>query len=360
MISIMDIINFYRKENPNRSESTYTTMKYNIVRLEKLFEKDIDDLTLKDLSGIKKVQILLDVYKLNTQIQTIMGIKLFLKFKGDLNKEQNGLMNTGLIDKWNEELKVLCGRSKDVVEKNEMTENEEKNWIDYLDLTEKFNQFYEYKFEEELEKNGLNDYDKYRWVRDFMLFALYIELPPTRIGNYQFMKIREQKKRKATSLDKKFNYLMVNGDGSYQLIFNQYKTSKYLGQITHTIKSDCRIGKIIDMYLPIREIFAGKTKTELLLNKDRREMTQSNITDTLKYISRKIVGKDLSVNLLRHIYITYYFQQPNSIQDKKRIANFMGQTYDATQMEKYNKLSAKIKIEKQKELNLPFMSVHFD
>ena len=352
MISIEDIINYYRKENENRSESTYTTMKYNIVRLEKIYNKDIDDLTVKDFSSIKKTSKLLENYKLNTQIQTIMGIKLFLKFKGEINK--------GLIDKWNDELKVLCGKSKEVVEKNEMTENEEKNWINYLDLTEKFDQFYNYKFEEELEKDGLNDYDKYRWVRDFMLLAFYIDLPPTRIGNYQFMKIRAKKKRKATSLDKKFNYLMVNGDGSYQLVFNQYKTAKYLGQITHTIKADSKIGKIIDMYLPIREIFVGKTKTELLLNKDRREMTQSNITDTLKYISRKIVGKDLSVNLLRHIYITYYFQQPNSIEDKKEVAKFMGQTYDATQMEKYNKLSAKIKKDKEIAEKLPYMSVHFD
>ena len=349
MISIEDVLNFYRNENPNRSESTYTTMKFNIVRLEKLFGKDIDDLNLKDFSAIKKVNKLLEQYALNTQIQTIMGIKLFLKYKGDLNKEKNGMMNKGLIEKWNIELKALCGKSKEVVEKNEMTENEEKNWIKYEDLTEKFDEFYETKFEKYLEKDKLNDYDKYKWVRDFMLFALYVELPPTRIGNYQFMKIREQKKRKATSLDKKFNYLMVNGDGSYQLVFNQYKTAKYLGQITHTIKADCRIAKIISTYLLVREIFGGKVKTELLLNKDKREMTQSNITDTLKYISRKIVGKDLSVNLLRHIYITYYFHQHNSIQEKKKVANFMGQQYDATQMEKYNKLGAKVFDEPQKK-----------
>lgn len=333
MISIQEIINWFREENPNKSESTYNTMKYNIIRLEKITKKDIDDLCIGDFENISKVKKSFETYALNTKIQTVMGIKLFLRFK-----EASG----NLIDKWNEELKTLCGKSKEIVEKNEMTENEEKNWIDYMELSGKFDQFFDYKFFNELQDNTSNDYTKYKWVRDFLLLALYVELPPARIGNYQFMKIREEKKRKATSLDKKYNYLMVNTDGSYQLVFNQYKTAKYLGQIHQTIKKDSKIATLISTYLPYREIFIGKKSTDFLLNKEKRTMTQSNITDTLKFISRKVVGKDLSVNLLRHIYITYYFAKQNSIEEKRKIANFMGQTYDATMMEKYNKLSKKV------------------
>ncbi len=332
MISIQQIINWFREQNPDKSESTYNTMKFNIIRLEKITKKDIDDLCISDFENISKVKKSFDTYALNTKIQTIMGIKLFLRFKE---------ANANVINKWNEELKTLCGKSKEIVEKNEMTENEAKNWINYEDLSEKFDQYYDYKFFGELSES-VNDYTKYKTARDFLLLSLYVELPPARIGNYQFMKIREEKKRKATSLDKKYNYLMINTDGSYQIVFNQYKTSKYLGQIHQTIQKDSKVANLIKTYLPYREIFIGKKSTDFLINKEKRVMTQSNITDTLKFISRKVIGKDLSVNLLRHIYITYYFAKQNSIEQKKKIANFMGQTYDATMMEKYNKLSKKV------------------
>ncbi len=100
---------------------------------------------------------------------------------------------------------------------------------------------------------------------------------------------------------------MLKTEDSYQIVFNQYKTSKYLGQIHQTIKKDSKVANLIKTYLPYREIFIGKKSTDFLINKEKRVMTQSNITDTLKFISRKVIGKDLFVNLLRHIYITYYF-----------------------------------------------------
>ncbi len=345
MLSIQDVINYYKDINPDKSESTYTTMKYNIIRLEKITEKDINDLSKKDFMNIKKIKEKINNYALNTKIQTIMGIKLFIRFK-----EHNGEIQSDLLNSYNDVLKDYCNTSKEVIEKNEMTENEEKNWIDYLDLVDKFKQYYEYKFKPQLDETDVNDYGIYNFIRNFLLLAFYIELPPTRIGNYQYMKIRIKKKRSGSSLSKENNYLMDNNDGSYELVFNKYKTAKYLGQITHIIKKDTILSDIIKIYLVKRNTFANSKKnTDLLLGKDKVAMSQSNITDTLKYISRKVVGKDLSVNLLRHIYITHFITLNKSIEDKKKIANFMGQTYDATQMEKYNKLAKKIKQKKDEQ-----------
>lgn len=329
MISIQDIVNYYMDVNPNRSASTYSVMKFNLIRLEKITKKDINDLSITDFENIKKVIKLFEHYALNTQIQTIMGIKTFLKFK-----EAPEI----LLSKWNEVLKTQCETTKQVIEKNEMTDNEQLNWVEYPVLKERIKDFYENKFWQEIEGNNLNDYSKYKWIRDFLLLCFYTQLPPTRIGNYQFMKIRLKKKRSATSLDKKQNYLMINGDETFVLVFNQYKTSKFLGQIAHTIEEDNIISKILPKYLEVRENFINNKKNlTLFVNKEKRDMTQSNITDTLKFITRKVVDKELSVNLLRHIFISDFLSHNHSIEHKKKIANFMGQTYDATMMEKYNK-----------------------
>tara|TARA_R110002153_G_scaffold274315_1_gene448479 strand:+ start:21094 stop:22173 length:1080 start_codon:yes stop_codon:yes gene_type:complete len=341
MISVQDIINYYTEKNPNKSPSTYSTMRFNIIRLEKITQKDINDLSKTDFMNIKLIMTAMDTYSLNTKIQTLMGIKLFIRFR-----EANGDTSSCLEHTYNEELKKLCATKQEKEEKNEMTENESKNWIDYEDLKDKMNQFYEYSYSGFVEMS--NGEDKFTMVRNFLLLALYIYLPPTRIGNYKDMVIRTQKTRKGASLDKKFNYLMVNNNGdkvSYVFIFNQYKTAKFVGQIEHKINNH-KLDRIITLYLERRDSFVNKkSNTSFLINKDKKGMTQSNITDTLKYISRKIVGKELSVNLLRHIYLTYYLGLGNSIELNKKTANFMGQTYDATQMEKYKKIK-KTDIEK--------------
>lgn len=334
MLSIQDIIEFYKVESPNKSPSTYITMKYNLVRLQKLLDKDISEIVVNDFKPLTKLIDLFDKYALNTRIQTIMGIKLFLRFK-DANEKT--------INEYNDLLKDLCAESKVITEKNEMTDKEVKNWIDYDELKEKVIKFYndEYKKYE-----GKEDFSIYTWNRNFLLLSLYVLLPPTRIGNYQYMRIRQQKKRKGTSLDNKYNYLMVNDDESYTLVFNQYKTSKYIGQVEHKItpEKDEILCDILAAYLKKRDRYVNNKKNDILFfNKEKNEMTQSSITDTLKNISRKIVDKELSVNLIRHIFITSFLEKPQSIEQKKIIATFMGQTYNPTMMECYNKLKKKVK-----------------
>tara|TARA_R110002012_G_scaffold10961_3_gene49347 strand:- start:2200 stop:3249 length:1050 start_codon:yes stop_codon:yes gene_type:complete len=348
MISIEDLIEYYEKINPNKSASTYSTMKYNLIRMSKILKKDINDIVLSDLADIQKFEKSMKDYKLNTKIQTILGVKLFIKYK-------NG--NMSQVEPFNQLLKKYCLENQKDIEKNEMSENEKKNWIDYIDLKEKYLQFYEYKFESGIEEK-INDYQKYNFIRNFLLLGLYILLPPTRIGNYQLMKIREKKKRKASSLSKEHNYIMDNGDGSYQLVFNQYKTSQYLGQQENTILKDSRLSNILKTYMDIREKFINnKKETNLFVNKDKRAMTQPNITDCLKYQSRKIIGKELSVNLLRHIFLTWFINQNKSIEEKKKVAHFIGQSYDAPMMEKYYRKPTKEDkpiIEKKDECSLNF------
>lgn len=345
MISVEDIIDFFKNENPDKSSSTYTTMKYNIIRIQKITSTDIDDLTIDDFVGIKSIMDEIEKYALNTQIQTIMGIKLFLRFKD---------ADISLISQYNDILKDLCNTAKDIIDKNEMTDNELKNWIDYNELKTKFEDYYNNTFLKEIsnEQSG-GDYTHFTQVRNILLLALYILLPPTRIGNYQFMKIRNKKKRDATSLSKNYNYLMNNNDGSFELVFNKYKTAKFLGQISHIIEKDTLLSNIIIIYLNRRESFVNrKDNTAFLVAKDKKALTQSNFTDTLKYISRKIIGKTLSCNLFRHIFISNFSTLKKSIKEKKEVCKFIGQSYEPNMFDKYVRID--VKEEAKKKLTITF------
>ena len=343
MITIQDIDDYHRQINPYKSNSTYSTMRYNIIRLQKITKKNIDDLIIDDFVDLKSVKILLEKYALNTQIQTLQGIKIFLKFKN---------ADIDLIENYNNLVKEFSNKSKEISEKNEMTENEEKNWIDYEDLKLKFKTYYNDIFLKETEDmniEDLNNYNTYNKFRNILLLSFFIEIPPTRIGNYMYMKVRTKKIRTGKSLFKEHNYLMDNLDGTYELVFNKYKTAKFIGQVNHIVKKDTILADIIHKYLVIRNNYINnKSKTELLLAKDKSPMSQTNITDTLKYISRKVIGKELSTNLFRHIFINHFLTNNYSIEEKKKVANFIGQTWSPNMMDIY----ARVKLPKEKENKL--------
>tara|TARA_R110000823_G_scaffold2257_8_gene9226 strand:- start:707 stop:1750 length:1044 start_codon:yes stop_codon:yes gene_type:complete len=342
MISIEDVIEYFKNENPDKSSSTYSTMKYNIVRLQKITGIDIDDLTIDDFVSISSIMDEVQKYALNTQIQTIMGIKLFLRFKE---------ADSSLITEYNDILKDLCNSCKEVIEKNEMSDNEKKNWIDYPILKKDFEVYFKDVFLQNMknESSSGSDYLYYNHVRNILLLSLYILLPPTRIGNYQYMKIRDKKKRDATSLAKSYNYLMNNLDGSFEIVFNKYKTSKYIGQISHHIEKDTLLSEILQLYILRRSQFVNRLdNTAFLVAKDKKAMSQTNITDTLKYVSRKVIGKSMSCNLFRHIYISNFSTLKKSIEERKKMCNFIGQTYEPNMFDKYVRID--VEAEKKKKL----------
>ena len=253
---------------------------------------------------------------MNTQITTLNGAKAFCKYKE---------ADTSNIDKL---LISKTEQRENNINKNSLSQKQQENWINFPILKERFQQFVDYK---------MDTFDSFTRARNLLLLAFYVYLPPVRIGNYQFMKLRYKKVREAKSLAKGYNYLMIDDD-KYTLCFNKYKTAKFLGQINHAITNPNLI-KIINHFLVIREkVRTNKRNTQLFFNSvNQKEMTQSNITDTMKQITKQVLGREMSVDLLRHIFITEVAKNQHSIEERKKIANFMGQTYNPTMFEKYIK-----------------------
>jgi len=348
--SLTNFLNWYRQTNPNKSQATYDAMKYNLSRICKLNDCEFADLNVEThLTNPEEIiKVIREKYSLNTSIQTILGIKFFLLFKGN---------NYSLIKNYETLLKQLTEENQKIIEKNELTEKERINWIDYPNLRERMAQVWDYGIApSSLEMD-------FHIVRNITMVAMYVFLPPARIGNYSKMVLRYVKKHpikvdtQTNSYPKKHNYLFLTEAGALCLVFNQYKTSKYVGQKCLTITPDMGsspfgdmrfIYKILFIYIRRREAFFGNKKTQykkinpLFFNiQTKKEIDGSHFTDILKETTSKYVGKTLSVNLFRHIFITDFLKKETDIHYKRMVAEFMGQTYTPTMLEKYNRVNIK-------------------
>lgn len=346
MLLLNTVLNDFKEINPNRSESTYITMKYNLFRITKILNIKFSDLNPTLFLNPTYIIDLIDKkYSLNTRVATILGIIVLLKY---FHKNNPTNFTSSLIFMYEKKLNISSVKVNKIIDEQQLTETEAKNWIDYNELLEKFLSYINKEF---LQEDSAYTYNE---IRNITLMALYVLLPPSRIGNYRLMKIRYEKIRKATQLKKEFNYFMITNDNKFNIVFNQYKTKKFIGQVEKTVENETLI-KLLKLYIKRREMMTNSLNTNLFINQYSRQMTQTNITDTLKFVSNLVVKKELSVNMFRHIYLTDYTKKNNTIKNNKLTAEFMGQTYSPTMMEKYKKYEVEIsKIKNEKEFVINF------
>ena len=358
--TLTEILTYFENINPNKSASTYSTMKYNLIRIAKMGKLEFIDIDATTIQP-KNLETAMDTYSVNSQIQTILGINLWIKYKivklGNNNKSKIDSYNT-LKNKWDVLLKDLCNQKTKKIEENKMTKTEEENWIDYTDLKKKWCDIIKTTMDE---YSGLNETTTFpeklsmfnEW-RDLALVSLFIMIPPTRIGNYEKMRIRYTKTNDVSQLKRDKNYIMIDNDAGifvntgkykYKLCFNQYKTSKHIGQVCENIEDTLLIkvlGIYLDLRISIQPILTHKfNETDsLFINGDtKNSLTQSFITELLKKTTNKYIGKKLSCDMFRKIFLTWFLSDDTkSIADRKKVARFIGQTYNPTIMEKYRKI----------------------
>ena len=328
------IIDLYLKNNSSTSKSTKITLLQGLKRLEKIKSKKFDDLTSKDFENVDNtIDEVTEMYSLNTTISTILAINKFLDFKTG-NKE--------LILKYKEILNELIKKRNS----NQITQtfkNDEKdNWIDYLKLksmVEKFSVEYLNK------KKSFTDY------RNFLILSLFVLIPPARIGNYLDMIKKDDNimKQKIDSLPKKYNYIVKTGD-TYTLIFNQYKTSKILGKVKYNIKNNI-LNNLLKKYL---EDYNNLDKNKFfMINKSGKPMSQTNFTNSQGSITKKLFKKQITNNMFRRIFFTWFLSTNPSIQEKMTILKISGQNYKASTVEKYDRSES---INDSKEVNNDVLS----
>lgn len=311
----------YKDNNGTKSKHTETTLKSSLKRVEKATGKEFSNWDIDMFKNPSEIlDKMLDEYTLNTIILSFLAIIRYLEYKK---------AGESIITDYKDTLNELVGERQKQEYKQTGDESEKINWIPYQELKQKVLE----SAPEYLEKQkAFTDY------RNFLILALYVLQPPTRIGNYLDMKIKDRAKHKIDieKLPAKYNYVYNTGtpeNPKYKFIFNVYKTAKYLGKVENSVEDDT-LNKLIHKWLTK---YNTKIDTPFLKNANGKAFTQSNFTNAQSSITKKILKRPLTTNDFRHIYLTWFLSTNPSIEEKQRIANIIGQKYKPSRMELYER-----------------------
>ena len=333
------IIKSYMKRTNNENTiSTYKIMERNLSRLRKVMDTEIEDFKISDFKDVKEImEKISKKYSNSTIIQSILAIREFIYSKEG---------KSSLYEKYSDEMKKLMELRDKKEKKNEMSDTEKANWINYDDLKEKYLQNVEFTIMNADYTKKKSNRELFKEIRDKLMLGLFILIPPTRISNYRQMIVKDKNTFKnSNNLNKNYNYLIYDDENNFELVFNEYKTKKYVGGLKKVLPKTHLISLIIKLFLEVRKVIVHKNSKYLFtcLFNTIEPINQPNFTDIIKKTSKIVVGKILSVNLLRHIYLSDYLTKEKSIEHREQTANFMGQTYTPQMMDKYRRIDVEPK-----------------
>ncbi len=256
------------------------SLKSYLISLKKLnHNEEIEDLNFLDDKKhiIEKIELL----ALPTQKNYLTAILVALQTQK--NKEKLIEFYKEVLDKKNE-------KYSNFIKQNKKTEKQEMNWTTMKDLNlirkqyEKKIKEFEIKDKETLNNKNLN------MLQEYLISALYTLKAPIRL-DYAPMEII--KKRKDIEEDK--NYLLNIGRNKKKFIIQEFKTKNKYG--TQEIDIPPKLNTIINMWLK-----HNKTNS-FLLNSRGGNLTANGLG---KLITKtfKGTGKNITLNLLRHIFIS--------------------------------------------------------
>lgn len=273
---------FEKLKSKNLSDSS---IKLYIRNLEKI-NNNTPLLNLNFLNKIENVKSFIDKYSINTQRSFYISIVSCL---GLFKQDSKALLKMFSI--YYEKMLEINKQIKSI-DTNVKSETQNDNWVDFSVLEEK---------QKELKKivesygDKLNK-EQYDTLLNYVILSLYVLESPRRNKDFQLMKIVKNYNDK---LDKEFNYLDLT---KKEFIFNNYKTSKKLGQVLMPIND--ALFEVLETYFKYHPFFKklnSKNSIYLLVNYDGGEL--GNINDITKRLN-KVMDKKISSSMIRHIYLS--------------------------------------------------------
>ena len=288
MKSIAELI---RDDRPNITESSIKTYLFSLKKLKINNVEDIDKVDnpndifdeIKDMKISQKrnmiscILVIIKAVKKSEDLYEIYRKKCF-----DLGVEYSEFMS-----------------------KNEKTETQEKNWIKIDELK---------KITNKLIKTQPGN-------QNTLIAALYSFQPPTRLDYYSCQIITPK-----TPVDKTKNYLLIHNSRRKEFIFNDYKTSNKYNEVRVPVSKE--LNKYINKFLKL-----NPNRTYLIQNKNGEAVTR-NFLGKLLPIIFKDTGKKVTLNIIRHCYVSEKVDLEAVKSFKELASNMM---HSASQQEEYHK-----------------------
>ncbi len=210
------------------------------------------------------------------------------------------------------------------IKKNILSENQQKNYAEWDDILIVYNK---------LKRNYIRCEQSFK---TFVILSLYILVCPRRLKDYALMYIADNE----LSIDTDKNYFIPSAD---LFIFNNYKTLKHYGMQKIIIPKE--LSELLVTYISKYKISGS------LLRLDR-----DGLRIRLLRLFKKELGKEISVNILRHSYISYMKDSGLMTGNEHIISQIMGHSV-ATQCDYYKKLTDGEKKEDSVYLNISNINI---
>ena len=269
-----------------------------LIRLHKLLHgTDMTDFKwVKDTTNVS--EFIMDSGKWKTQesrIQQFQSLSSILKVVKGYETQ---------YDFYSKKSIAMRDEKTKIDDKNEMTEKEKANMLSWAKIKQ----------------------IKPTTTHDKALVGVYVDIPPRRL-DYRIMKLTTT----SDDLDENFNYIVCSRGAPKSFIFMNYKTDKTFG------RQEFKIPRGLAIKLKAFIADAGLTSGHFLFGKTKDKPYASFSTYVTK-IFKKYTDKNLSVNLLRHSFISSFLRKKNlSIADKKAVSTAMA--HSLTLQEKYNRVN---------------------
>ena len=153
-------------------------------------------------------------------------------------------------------------------------------------------------------------------ILDRVLMGLYTVIPPRRIEMGQLLTLTNTTK----NLNKNLNYLVVDKNSNAKYIFMQrYKTINTYGKVKLVLSNKPDFVKLLQKYIICFDIKIGDP-----LFPTKKGNYHSNFSKLLSEVFERNTGKKISVDLLRHSFITDFLSKKRTVEQKKQIAKSLG------------------------------------
>ncbi len=293
----MDIANEIKKTRNIKENS----LKAYLIILKKLNNnKEVENLDyLKDTENImKKIKEM----ALTTQRNYLGSILVALPI----------LKNSkDTLEFYKTELEKVNKDYQDIIGSHEKSEKQKTNWSSLEELKTILN-----KYKKEIKNNKYNDKEKlsskeFNFLTNYLIVALYTLIPPTRL-DYAPMSIIKSKEVD----DDKNNYLVNKSRNTKFFIINEYKSSKTYGKQIIKIPPD--LNSIINLYLKFHD-----DNKSFLLNSRGQHLTANGLSKLLTSSFKRYTDKSITLNLLRHVYISENVKLTEDTEESKLASSMM-------------------------------------
>lgn len=182
----------------------------------------------------------------------------------------------------------------------EKNEKQKDNWITQEEVLQKYNAL------ERVTKPIFNDSETLSTrdlekIQDYIIASVYVLIPPRRLLDFSEFKVKNFVVDEDNYMEKGFFY------------FNKFKTAKFKKD---SFKIPTKLKNIIQKWAKI-------TGSDWLLFQSRNK--EKNIsTSFLNSALHRIFGGKISVNNLRHSYLTEYYKDVPALRDIKEMNEKMG------------------------------------